>query len=142
MTVAAAITRLKTLTFTDLTSSFESVNIPPSAPQLPALIIEDVSQPFVDSLKAWNVTATKTGVVMFIDHILAIEYASNGTHIERKANITTFLDRYLIAISADMMLNNELAVPLQIIVLRRGSVFVRNTEYSGLRFRHRWELRI
>lgn len=142
MTYAAAITQLKTLTFTGLESSYESVDRPPSLPELPALLIEDISQPFVEGLTAWNVPATSVGMVVFIDHVLAIEYIRFGTYLERKANITTYLDRYAAAIGADMKLNNNLAVPLQLFVIQRGSVFVRKREYSGIRFRHRWEIRI
>ncbi len=141
MTYAAAITRLKALTFTDLVSSFDVVDHPPTADKLPALVIDDKSQPFVDQVASANIPADKTNVTLFIDHILCIEPSSAELFSTRYANITKFLDLYLAAITANMTLNNNLIIPLQILVIQRGTVFVRKRSYSGIIFRHKWTLR-
>lgn len=142
MTFADAITRLKALSFTGLTTSYEAVLVPPGEPELPALIIDDVSQPFVEGLRGWNIAATETQFTVFVDHILVIEYLWAGTHITRSDNITLYLDRYLVAITADMYLNGNLSKPLKLIIVERGRVSVRTVNYSGIRIRHMWELKI
>lgn len=142
MTYAAAIVQLKTLSFTGLANSYDAVNMPPSNPDLPALVIEDSSQPFVEGLLAWNIPTTKGNALLFVDHLLLIRNIWGGSAEERRADMITYLDRYLTAIQADMFLAGNLVVPLQLIVIKRGSVFVRKREYLGIRFRHRWEFRI
>lgn len=140
MTFAAAIAELKLLTFTGLTTSYEQVLVPPSADQLPALIIDAVSQPFIEGLQSWTVGSTKAQLVVFVDHLLLIEYLNAGTHITRSDNITTYLDRYVAAITDDMRLDGELSAPIQLIVVKRGAVRVRNQAYSGIKFRLKMEI--
>ena len=142
MTFATALTRLEVLTFTGLVSNLGAVDQPPQLPDLPALVTEDVSLPFNESLKAWNIQATTTVLTVFIDHVLLIEGINQGTFETRWANTILYTDRYTAAISADMFLNNTLIEPLQLIVLNRGIVEVRLAEFSGIRFRHHWRIKV
>lgn len=142
MTFAAALTQLETLTFTGLVSNLGAVDAPPHSSSLPVLITEDVSLPFVETLQAWNVEADKSTVSIFIDHILLVEGVKAGSYSSRWANTILYLDRYVAAITADLTLNDTLVQPLRIIVLRRGDVFFRNNAYSGIIFRHFWNLRV
>lgn len=142
MTVAAAYTRLEALTFTGLVTNRGATDRPPAPPDLPVLVTEDVSQPFVEGLEAWTIDQATSQVTMFVDHVLMIEGIANGTYEERWANIILYLDRYLTAITADITLNDTLVHPLSIIVLNRGKVSFRNVVFSGIRFRHKWNLKI
>ncbi|KKK55404.1 hypothetical protein LCGC14_3074870, partial [marine sediment metagenome] len=76
------------------------------------------------------------------DHLLLIEGMKNGNYDSRWANTILHFDRYVAAITADLTLNDTLVQPLRIIVLRRGDVFFRNNAYSGIIFRHFWNLRV
>ena len=142
MSYAAAVARLKVLTFTGLVTSYDIPKNPPVSASLPATIINNASQPFVDKLELWNQAETKSNFTVFVDHILLIETHNNGTEESRYDNLITYLDRYLVAINGDMDLNGNLAVPLQIIVAQRGKMSVRKQNYSGIQFRHKWILRI
>lgn len=144
MTYSAALTQLEALNVTGITAArnYGAVDLPVEETELPALITETVSQPFIEGLAAWNIPTTTTQLTVFVDHVLLVEGKAMGTPTTRWANLVLYLDRYTDAISADMLLGGNLIVPLQIIVLAQGEVGFRLRGYSGIRFRHRWELKV
>lgn len=144
MTFSAALTQLQTLDVTGIgvAGNLGATNTAPEPPDLPVLVIEDTSQPFIEGIKAWNVAADKSTLSLFIDHILLIEGIQNNTFETRWDNIILYLDRYAAAITADLTLNNQLVSPLTILVVARGSIFFRDNVYSGIKFRHFWDLRV
>jgi hypothetical protein len=142
MTYAAAITQLLALTVTGVNNSYSARNEPVMPNELPALIIDDTSQPFTEGLHGWDLGATAGNFIVFLDHILLIESYANSDIETRYANRNLYLDRYLNAIIDDMLLNNNLIVPLKLVVTKRGMVSMRKRNYSGIVFRHQWQLRI
>jgi len=141
MTYAAALTRLETWTFTGLKGNLGAVDFPPEAADLPALVTEPVSQPFVEGFGAAVVGWDAGNLTVFVDHVLLVQGWGAGTFNERWANLITYVDRYLACAAADLDLNGNLVEPLALVVVDRGLVLVRNRAYSGVRFRHRWKIR-
>jgi len=142
MTYAAAITQLRTLTFTGLLSNLGAVDAVLDVVDLPALVIEDASQPFAESLMSAVVGWDAGEVVVFVDHLLLISGWSTGLISERWASRNLYFDRYLAALSANLTLGGSLVQPLSLVVMARGRVMLRNRAYNGIQFRHQWRIRI
>lgn len=142
MTFSAAMTQLLTLNFTDLVSNNGALDIPPNYPDIPALVVVDISQPFIEGLKAENVVLSVGSGTIFIDHVLLVAHIGQGTYSSRWLDRITFVDRYFAAIQNDMLLAGNLAEPLALVALPRGKYNYRNREYSAIVFRHQWVLEV
>lgn len=142
MTFAAALTELKATTFTGLVNSYDQPIRAPKTSELPALIIEAASQPFVEGLVPYNIALTMATYTTFIDHLLLVEGQAAGTHKSRWDKLITYTDRYLTAVAADLTLNSNLSSPLAVIIVQQGQIVYRTGIYSGIVFRHRWEIAI
>lgn len=142
MTYAGAIMQLKTITFTGLQNSYDEVLQPPADADIPALVIRNASQPFVEGIKGWDVALTIGRLTVFIDHLLLISAVQVGSYTERWDDRVLYLDRYASAIVADLKLNDNLVKPLSVIVVKSGDIQFRERVYNGLRFRHFWEIKI
>ena len=140
MTLLAAVTQLKTLTFTGLVSSEDVPDATPS--ELPALIIDPVSQPFVEGFSAQNIALTKGTYTLFLDHLLLLSGNAKHAPDVRWDDIVTYTDRYLSALAADLTMNDELAEPLSLVIIQQGELIYRNVIYNGIRFRHHWKITI
>ena len=142
MTFAGGIAQLKTITFTGLQNSYDEVLQPPADADIPALLILNASQPFVEGINAWDVALITGRLSVFIDHLLLISSVDAGTYVERWDDRVLYLDRYASAIVADLKLNDNLVKPLSVIVVRSGDIQFRERVYNGIRFRHFWEIKI
>lgn len=143
MSYSAALAQLLTLSVTGVNANVGAVNVPPSSADLPVLVIDDAIRTFSEGgVKAWNVAATVTQLTIFLDHLLLIEGAAQDTFEARWANVNLYVDQYLTALAADMTMDDNLSEPLALLVVERGIISVRNSEYSGVRFRHQWKIRI
>ncbi|MEN8172015.1 MAG: hypothetical protein ABFS03_03960 [Chloroflexota bacterium] len=142
MSVSGAITRLLALSVTGVQSNAAVSIRPIEFADLPALRLDEVAQPFVGGLKAWNVAATKGTVTVLYDHMLLISGGRDGRNIDRWDNRLLYFDRYLSAIAGDLTLNGELTEPLGLVMLKQGQIQLGHRFYDGLVFRHLWKLRI
>jgi len=142
MGYVAAVARLAVLSVTGVNHNYIAVNQPPAEADLPVLLIQDATQPFVEGFASWDVAMNAGRFGAFVDHLLLISGAEVGMVTERQTAINLYVDRYLTAINGDMMLNDNLTKPLTLVVARRGVIVVGLARYSGIQFRHFWEINI
>ena len=140
MTYTAALARLQTLTIAGV-AKYGAVDVPPTEADLPALVIDHATQPFAESFTAFDIALTVGRFGVFVDHKLLVSGAEAGTFKERYTAINTLIDAYLDAIKDDMTLNNNLTKPLKIIIINRSIIRFRDESFSGIQFRHFWEIK-
>jgi hypothetical protein len=142
MTIAAAITQLLALSVTGVKSNVAVGGRPPETPDLPALRLDNISQPFSEGLQAWNVAADKGTVTVFYDHKLLIGGARMGFVTDRWDDRVEYVDKYLSALVGDLTLNDNLVEPLRLVVLQQDEIQLSKRYYNGIVFRHMWKIRI
>lgn len=144
MTLAAAVARLNTWTFTGLKYNLGvDWSRPPGNADLPALVVDlGVEVDFVEGLRADTLALASGEVRILLDHKLLVCGLIIGTPAARWADIITYVDRYLACVADDLTLNGNLNAPLVLQAVRMGRLEHLNGIYLGVVFRHDWKLRV
>lgn len=141
MTLAAALTRLNSWTFTGLkTNKGHSLSVPPVATELPTLVVELAFS--YEGLAVANVGFTQGLAVFHVAHLLLSDMVGMDRPEKRITDLVTLLDAYLSKVASDFRLNDNLAEPISIVASEIGPVRFMSMVYFGVRLTHRWVLKV
>lgn len=141
MSYVAAVTQLAGLSVVGITTSLNITErkgaLGPAA--LPALV-PDFEVSLSNTFKQIDFSGQSGVATLALNHILLSSGLGLGSASERIGDMVALVDNYFAAIKGDLLLNDNLAEPLQIVFQNPGPIVYYGTGYYGMVFTHLWKL--